>query len=81
MISGPPLAVAFYSSITLHIVADCVLFLSGHVEHTINPQLHCYIHRRRESSDQKKKKPRMLGTRKEKKTNLSVTVHFTCRGS
>lgn len=49
-----PSAVAFYSTVTLDIAPDCILFLSGHVEHTINPQLHSYIGRR-ESSDQKKK--------------------------
>lgn len=67
MILGPSLAVAFYSSIILHIVPDCILFLSGLVEHTINSQLGCYIHKRRESSDQEKKKNlRTLGTRKKK---------------
>ena len=82
MISDNTFSCGIYSSKTLDTKLDCILFLSGLVEHTINPQLHCYIGKREETSDQRgKKNLRMLGARKEKKANLSVTVHFTCRGS
>lgn len=75
MILGPSLAVAFYSSIILHIVPDCILFLSGLVEHTINSQLGCYIHKRRESSDQEKKK-KSKNVRNEEKKNLICLLQF-----
>lgn len=77
MISGPPSAVAFYSSITPHIAPDCILFLSGRVEHTINPQLHYYIHRRRESSEIRKKKKKSKNVRnEERKKKLICLLQF-----
>ena len=83
MISDKTFSCGIYSSKALDAKLDCILFLSGLVEHTVNPQLHCYIAKREETSDQRGKKKflRMLGAKKKKKANLSVTVHFTCRGS
>ena len=78
---GVPSAVSFCSSVIVTITPGCIVLLSGCAGHTINPQLHGSFGRRRGSSNQKKKYLRMLEARKERKANLSVTVHFTCRGS
>lgn len=56
MISDKTFSCGIYSSKALDAKLDCILFLSGLVEHTINPQLHCYIARREETSDQRGKK-------------------------